>query len=69
MRVLFHTLGLSCVGCAISLQTFVFSGIVQQGCFMAIEKNTMILSFEVMLTAFSIIYFVYVYQRLIRSVR
>lgn len=69
MRVLFHTLGLSCVGGAIFLQALVFAGIVQQGYFMAIEKNTMILSFEVVLTVFAIIYFVYIYQRLIRSVR
>lgn len=69
MRVFFHTLGLSCVGGAIFLQALVFSGIVQQGYFMAIEKNTMILSFEVVLTVFAIIYFVYIYQRLIRTVR
>ena len=36
---------------------------------MAIEKNTVILSFEVVLTVFAIVYFVYIYQRLIRSVR
>ena len=69
MRVLFHTLGLSCLGGAIFLQTLVFTGIAQQGYFMAIEQNTTILSFEVVLTAFAIIYFVYIYQRLIRSVR
>jgi hypothetical protein len=69
MRVLFHTLGLSCVGGAIFLQALVFTGIAQQGYFMAIEQNTTILTFEVALTAFAIIYFVYIYQRLIRSVR
>jgi hypothetical protein len=57
------------VGGAIFLQALVFSGIVQQGYFMAIEKNTMILSFEVVLTVFAIVYFVYIYQRLIRSVK
>jgi hypothetical protein len=69
MRVLFHTLGLSCIGGAIFLQTLVFTGIVQQGYFMAIEQNTAVLSFEVVLTVFAIIYFVYIYQRLIRSVK
>jgi len=69
MRVIFHTLGLSCVGGAIFLPELVFSGIVQQGYFMAIEQNMMILSFEVVLTVFAIIYFVYIYQRLIRSVK
>ncbi len=62
-------MGLSCVGGAIFLQALVFSGIVQQGYFMAVEKNMIILSFEVILTVFATIYFVYVYQRLIRSVR
>lgn len=57
------------MGGAIFLQALVFSGIVEQGYFMAIEKNMMILSFEVVLTVFAIIYFVYVYQRLIRTVR
>jgi hypothetical protein len=69
MRVLFHMLGLSCLGGAIFLQALVFAGIVQQGYFMAIEQNTMILSFEVVLTVFAIVYFAYIYQRLIRSVR
>ena len=69
MRVIFHTLGLSCVGGAIFLQALVFTGIAQQGYFMAIEQNMTILSFEVVLTVFAIIYFVYIYQRLIRSVR
>jgi hypothetical protein len=69
MRVLFHTLGLSCLGGAIFLQTLVFAGIVQQGYFMAIEQNSTILSLEVALTVFAIVYFVYIYQRLLRSVR
>ena len=69
IRVLFHTLGLSCIGGAIFLQVLVFTGIAQQGYFTAVEQNTAILSFEVVLTVFAIIYFVYIYQRLIRSVR
>jgi len=69
MRVIVHTLGLSCVGGAKFLQAIVFSGIIQQGYFMAIEQNMTILSFEVVLTVFAIIYFVYIYERLIRSVR
>ncbi len=69
MRVLFHTIGLSCLGGALFLEVLVFAGIVQQGYFMAIEQNTTILSFEVVLTVFAIIYFVYIYQRLLRSVK
>ncbi len=69
VRVLFHTLGLSCLGGAIFLQVLVFSGIVGQGYFVAVEKNIAILGFEVVLTVFAMVYFVYIYQRLIRSVR
>jgi hypothetical protein len=69
IRVLFHTLGLSCVGGAIFLQALVFSGIVQQGYFTAIEENFMVLSFEVCLTVFAIFYFAYIYQKLVRSVK
>jgi hypothetical protein len=69
IRVIFHTLGLSCVGGAIFLQVLVFSGIVQQGYFMAVEKNTVILSLEVVLTVFALVYFAYIYQKLIRAVR
>ena len=69
MCVFFHTLGLSCVGGAIFLQVLVFSGIAQQGYFTAIERNTAVLSFEVVLTVFAVLYFVYIYQRLIRSAK
>ncbi len=57
------------MGGAIFLQVLVFSGIVGQGYFVAIEKNVVILGFEVGLTVFAIVYFVYIYQRLMRSVR
>jgi len=69
MRVLFHTLGLSCLGGAIFLQILVFADILQRGYFMAVEKNPAILAFEIALTAFALIYFIYIYQRLLRSVR
>jgi len=67
--MVFHALGLSCLGGAIFLQTLVFSGIVQQGYFTAVEQNSAIVCVEVVLTIFSIIYFIYIYQRLIRSVK
>ena len=69
IRVIFHMLGLSCLGGAIFLQSLVFAGIVQQGYFMAVEQNTTILSFEVVLTVFAAVYFIYVYQRLVRLVK
>jgi hypothetical protein len=69
MRVLFHTLGLSCLGGAIFLQTLVFTDILQHGYFMAAENNPTILIFEVVLTFFALIYFIYIYQRFIRSIK
>jgi hypothetical protein len=69
MRLFLHSLGLSCLGGAIFLQVLVFSDIVQHGYFMAVEQNTAILGFEVGLTAFAAVYFVYIYQRLMRSVK
>ena len=69
IRVLFHSLGLSCLGGAIFLQILVFTDILQHGYFMAVESNPAILAFEIVLTFFALIYFVYMYQRFIRSVR
>jgi hypothetical protein len=69
MRVLFHTLGLSCLGGAIFLQILVFTDILQHGYFMAVENNPAILIFEIVLTVFTLIYFIYMYQRFIRSIK
>jgi hypothetical protein len=69
IRVLFHTLGLSCLGGAIFLQILVFTDILQNGYFMAVENNPLILTLEIALTAFALIYFIYMYQHLIRSIK
>ena len=69
IRIVFHVLGLSCVGGAIFLQGLVFSGIVQQGYFMAAEQNMAVLAVEIAFTVFALVYFVYIYQRLIRQIR
>jgi len=69
IRVLFHTLGLSCVGGAIFLQILVFADILRNGYFMAVENNLAILIFEINLTAFALIYFLYIYQRFVRSIK
>jgi len=68
IHVVFHGLGLSCIGGAIFLQIVAFSSILNQGYFRAVEKNPAILSSEIVLTAFALIYFIYMYQQLIRSV-
>jgi hypothetical protein len=69
IRFVFHSLGLSCLGGAIFLQALVFVDILQHGYFMAVEQNPAILAFEVALTGFAVIYFIYIYQRLMRQVR
>ena len=69
IRLVFHNIGLSCLGGAIFLQILVFVAIAQNGYFMAIEQNPTILTLEVILTAFALVYFVYLYQRLVRSAR
>jgi len=69
IQVLFHSIGLSCLGGTIFLQILVFSDILQHGYFMAVENNPAILMFEVVLTVLALIYFVYMYQRFIRSIR
>ena len=69
MRFLFHSLGLSCLGGSIFLQILVFADILQHGYFMAVEQNPAILAFEVALTAFAAIYFIYIYQRLMQQVK
>lgn len=68
-RLVFHTLGLSCLGGAIFLQALVFADIATRGYFMAIERNPGILALEIVLTAFAMAYFIYTYQRFIRSIK
>jgi hypothetical protein len=67
--ILIHSLGLSCLGGAIFLQILVFMDILQHGYFMAVENNPTILTFEIALTFFALIYFIYMYQRFIRSIK
>ncbi|MEM3566224.1 MAG: hypothetical protein QXK18_05070 [Candidatus Bathyarchaeia archaeon] len=67
--ILIHSLGLSCLGGAIFLQILVFMDILQHGYFMAVENNPAILTFEIVLTFFALIYFIYMYQRFIRSIK
>jgi hypothetical protein len=69
LRNLLHILGLSCLGGAIFLEILVFSDIVQRGYFMAVEGNTFILVLETVLTAVASVYFMYIYQKFIRSIR
>jgi len=69
MLLMFHSLGLSCLGGSIFLQVLVFVDIAQQGYFTAVEGNPAILAAEISLTGLALVYFVYIYQRFVRSVR
>lgn len=66
ISLVINSLGLSCLGGAIFLQILVFSNILLQGYFRAVETNPSILSIEITLTAFSAVYFLYIYQKVIR---
>lgn len=67
ISLVIHTLGLSCLGGAIFLQILVFSNILMQGYFKAVESSPSIRVIEMTLTAFTAIYFIYIYQRLMRT--
>jgi hypothetical protein len=67
LRLIFHSLGLSCLGGAVFLQVLVFKDIIVQGYFVGVEKNPLILHLEVALTIFSAIYLVHLFISKIRS--
>ena len=67
LRIVFHGLGLSCLGAALFLQATVFSGILQNGYFRGAEGNTTILVSEIAMTGFAVVYFVYIYAKFILS--
>ena len=69
MRFAVHSIGLSCLGGGIFLQVLVFADILRYGYFMAVERNPTILTVEVGLTFFAALYFVYMFQLLLRSVK
>jgi hypothetical protein len=69
LLIIFHTVGLSCLGGTIFFQVLVFSNIVQGGCFEALETSPVMFTSEIALTFFVCAYFLYVYQRIIRRVK
>jgi hypothetical protein len=68
MRLVFHSIGLSCLGGAVFLQILVFKDIVQQGYFVGIEKNPVVLQLEVALTVFAVVYLIHLYISKIRAI-
>lgn len=69
VRMLLNTLGMSCLGGSVFLQILVFTDILQHGFFIAVEKNLAILTLEVALTIFTLIYFVIKYLRFLISIK
>ena len=67
ISLIINSLGLSCLGGAIFLQILVFSDILVQGYFRAVETNPAILMLEITLTAFTAGYFLYLYQKVIKT--
>jgi len=67
ISLIINSLGLSCLGGAIFLQILVFSDILMQGYFRAVETNPAILMLEITLTAFTAVYFLYLYQKVIKT--
>ncbi len=65
LRFFVHGLGLSSLGSALFLQTLVFLSIRQNGYFRGVEQNGLLLNAEIALTAFAIVYFVYLFVRFI----
>jgi len=69
LQQVFHGFGLSCLAGAVILQVLVFFDIGVQGYFFAVERNQVILGAEILLSGFTVAYFVYLYHRFIRSLK
>ena len=67
--VVFHSMGLSCIGSAIFLQILAFYSILNYGYFRAVETNVTILLCEIGLAVFGLIYLIYLYQQKIQSIK
>jgi hypothetical protein len=59
VKMLFHVLGLGCLGGAVFLETFVFLEVFFHGRFIGVENNIVILAVELILTLFTAVYLIY----------
>lgn len=69
INLIINSIGLSCLGGAIFLQILVFSNILLEGYFRAVETNMTILMLEITLTVFTAGYFVYIYQKVVKALK
>ena len=67
VSLIVNCLGLSCLGGAIFLQIIVFSGIFLRGYFRAVEPNSAVVAVELAMAVFAVVYFIYIYQKIIRN--
>jgi hypothetical protein len=67
LTLVLHSVGLSSLGAALYLQSSVFGDIIFQGYFKGIEQNFAVLSFEVFFDAVAVVYFGYLFWRLVLS--
>jgi len=67
--VLFHCLGFSCLFGAVLHEILTFIEILQYGRSVVVEPNHAILTSEITLSFFTLIYFIYLFQHFIRSIK
>ena len=67
LRFLFHSFGLGCISSSIFLQAHVFWDILQIGTFIGKETNQTILQIEIIVSLYALIYFIYIFQKIIRQ--
>jgi hypothetical protein len=65
--LLFHCLGFSCLFGAVLHQILTFAEILQYGRSVAVEPNPTILATEIVLSFFTLIYFMHLFQRFIHK--
>jgi hypothetical protein len=65
--VLFHCLGFSCLSGAVLHEILTFIEILQYGRSVCVEPNPAILTSEIVLSFFTLIYFMHLFQRFIHK--
>ena len=67
--IIFHALGISTTLAAFIAELLMFFDISTQGYFLAVERNPLILGFEISLTLFGVAYFLTLIKRIVAMCR
>jgi len=67
LKKLIHSLGLSCLAGSAFLSSLVFFDISSQGYFLAIERNSMVLTVEILASGYGFCYLLYLWMRFLRQ--